>query len=152
VLRPRRSSVVRLVNLSPTSKSMNGTKLLHLFAVFGVFWFSGIAAADAIAPEPEDCPSGSYGTSSHAGEWCQEHTCDATGECPDGFSCESSSVCEDVYETSCGGDRLDTGPCTVRVREVLGPCETDADCSRGTCVTDLHCIDPQAGDTGGWNC
>ncbi len=127
---------------------MNVTKRLRIATILSGLGFSNIAAADVIGPEPEDCPAGSYATSSHAGEWCQEHTCDASSECPDGYRCESSSVCVDVYETSCGGDRIDTGPCTIEVREVFGPCESDADCSRGTCVTDLHCINPEEQDTG----
>jgi hypothetical protein len=105
--------------------------------------FSSRALADAVYPEPEDCPDGSDATSSHAGEWCAEQTCDADEECPEGTSCETSSVCLDVYETSCGGWQPETGePCTFEIREVLGDCESDDDCEVGTCVTDTRCIEP----------
>ena len=119
-------------------------RLLRLMVTHLLLIFSAVASADAVELEPENCPSGSYGTSSHAGAWCQEHTCDVESDCPEGFSCESTFVCVDVYETSCGGDRIDTGPCSVTVREVLGACQSDDDCSRGSCVTDLHCVDPGA--------
>ena len=105
--------------------------------------FSPSALADAVSAEPEDCPEGSDGTSSHAGEWCEELTCDADEECPEGTSCETSSVCLDVYETSCGGWQPETGePCTFEVREVLGDCESDDDCEVGTCETDTRCVEP----------
>ncbi len=40
-----------------------------------------LALADVVNPEPENCPSGSFGTSSHSGEWCAPSTCSSDGEC-----------------------------------------------------------------------
>ncbi len=114
--------------------------LLFLF-----LFISPVAFADAVMEPPEDCPVGSEGISSHAGEWCEELTCDANSSCPEGTECLSISVCLDVYEEDCGGMRPDTGePCTFEVREVLGVCETDSDCERGTCVTDDRCASEDA--------
>jgi hypothetical protein len=111
--------------------------------LFLTLFLSPVALADVVMDPPEDCPAGSEGTSSHAGEWCEEQTCDADdadASCPEGTECLSTSVCLDVYEDECGGLQPDTGePCTFEVREVLGSCETDDDCERGTCVTADRC-------------
>ena len=97
------------------------------------------AYADVVMDPPEDCPIGSEGTSSHSGEWCREMTCDATDPCPEGTECVNTSVCLNVFEAECGGIGADTGSWPFEVREVLGTCESDADCERGTCVTANRC-------------
>ena len=116
---------------------------------------SPIAAADVVSDPPEECPTGSQGTSSHSGTWCAERTCDDTEDCPEDSECLSTSVCLHVFETECGGIGSDTGePCTFEVREVLGDCESDDDCERGSCVTADRCatesqVAAEAEDCGG---
>ena len=113
--------------------------------LFLFFFLSPVAFADAVMDPPEECPVGSEGVSSHAGEWCAEQTCDVDTTCPEGTECLSTSVCLDVYEEACGGMQIDTGePCTIEVREVLGACETDDDCDRGSCVTADRCASEDA--------
>lgn len=39
------------------------------------------AFADAVPSPPDDCPSGSYGETSHSGQWCQPSTCKTDEDC-----------------------------------------------------------------------
>lgn len=122
-----------LNQIQPSTETMKKSPLL--FLLFGQF-----AYADAVMDPPEECPIGSEGMSSHYGEWCGEVPCDEADPCPEGSECISTSVCLDVITADCGGLSDDTGePCTFEVREVLGTCETDSDCERGTCVTANRC-------------
>jgi hypothetical protein len=105
------------------------------------------ARADAIGPPPEDCPSGSKGTSSHAGNWCAPLPC-TDGVCGEGTTCETTGLCILREENRPCGGRPGPEPCTFTYQEAFGPCATDADCTRGTCVTDDYCV--EAGLGGSW--
>lgn len=126
--------------IAPKAAPMKKSPVLLLF-------IGQLAYADAVMDPPAECPIGSEGMSSHYGEWCGEVPCDETEPCRDGSDCVSTSVCLDVFEAECGGIGSaldDTGqPCTFEVREVLGTCESDADCDRGTCVTANRCATVQ---------
>ena len=39
------------------------------------------ALADAVPSPPENCPPGSYGETSHSGQWCQPSTCKTDDDC-----------------------------------------------------------------------
>ena len=122
--------------------------------VLAALFLSVPAYADVVGPEPEDCPSGSIGTASHAGEWCMPWLC-AERACELGTTCENTGLCVLEEERACGGDTSGT-PCTYTHREVFGPCETTDDCASGTCVTAEYCVEPappgndtSGGDTSG---
>ena len=51
------------------------------------------AAADAILAPPADCPPGAFGTTSHAGTFCEARTCAADAECEDGRVCREQPLC-----------------------------------------------------------
>ena len=99
------------------------------------------AAADAIGPDPEDCPNGSIGTSSHAGEWCEPTTCfTGDGECNEGSCVQDLGLCVTREEVGCGGMRADSAePCTFTKEEAHGTCSEQADCSVGTCEIASRC-------------
>ena len=100
-----------------------------------------LALADVVNPEPENCPSGSFGTSSHSGEWCAPSTCSSDGECEG--ACEAVGLCIESSEQSCGGMQSDSGePCTFVKEEVHGKCSVGADCDDGIpCVVEDRCAD-----------
>lgn len=102
-----------------------------------------LAFADALGPEPENCPNGSIGTSSHAGEWCAPADCSADDECTEGGCVADVGLCIVESEESCGGWNPDTGEeCTFTKREVLDKCSTQDDCSEGTCEIADRCATP----------
>jgi hypothetical protein len=102
------------------------------------------AHADAVGPLPEDCPSGSIGASSHAGNWCTPWLCEER-DCELGTTCENTGLCVLEEERECGG-QTSGEPCTFTYREAFGPCETDDDCDQGRCVTDDYCVEPTPPD------
>lgn len=61
-----------------------------------------LAMADVVDPAPEDCPTGSYGTTSHWGPACEANTCSSDTECAEGDSCVPLGLC--VVERTWGGD------------------------------------------------
>jgi len=61
----------------------------------------GDARADVVGPAPEDCPSGSFGDSCHAGQFCRPSTCENDGACESGETCQEVKVC--VGGIQCGG-------------------------------------------------
>jgi hypothetical protein len=120
-----------------------------------VMIFSSLAFADAVEMPPPECPVGSYGTSSHAGSWCQASTCESTSDCEAGENCQEHSLCIEESEVPCGGgwNPPDTAEeCLVTKLEAFGPCNSDGSCDQGTCITDMRCVDPDElnseGDSG----
>ncbi len=109
--------------------------------LFALWLAAPVAFADAIPMEPNNCPLGSSGRSSHAGTWCEATTCAAESDCADGQGCRSVGLCVDVQEWACGGMMPETAePCTFTVNEAKGRCSTDADCTgTATCVTANRC-------------
>lgn len=98
-----------------------------------------LAAADVVNPEPTNCPPGSVGTSSHAGEWCTPApTCDEQA-CAD--SCREVGLCVTETEEECGGMVPDTGDCTFTKVEVHGRCRDQGDCDVGTCIVEERCVE-----------
>jgi MYXO-CTERM domain-containing protein len=99
-----------------------------------------LAAADVVNPEPTNCPPGSVGTSSHAGEWCTPAPTCEEQVCAD--SCREIGLCVTETEEECGGMQPDTGePCTFIRTEVHGRCRTQDDCDAGTCIVEERCVD-----------
>jgi hypothetical protein len=89
------------------------------------------ALADVINAEPTNCPAGSIGTSSHSGEWCTPDECESDDECLNQPCSVDVGLCVVTTEEQCGGMISDTADCTFTKREVLGKCQTDADCDDG---------------------
>ncbi len=100
-----------------------------------------LALADAIGPDPEGCPNGSIGTSSHAGEWCEPTVCFVDdAECRTGDCVEGIGLCITREEVGCGGMRRDSGePCTFTKEEAHGTCSEQSDCSQGSCEIASRC-------------
>ncbi len=93
--------------------------------------------ADAIEPPPEDCPRGSEGTSSHAGDWCEPTECDGPDDCE--LACQPEiGLCITREEVSCGGMAIE--PCTTTREEAHGRCTTSADCEVGDCEIADRCV------------
>ena len=74
--------------------------------------FAGTARADAVPPEPEDCPVGSVGATSHCGAVCHALVCANDGECPDGTACLASKACILVDDCVRPAQNIHAGPCS----------------------------------------
>jgi len=104
-----------------------------------------LALADAVNAEPENCPSGSDGVSSHSGEWCAPTTCRSDDECNELPCSPDVGLCiETTEDVPCGGGWIDTAePCTFTKEEVFDKCDSDSDCDDGVpCVIADRCARP----------
>ena len=111
---------------------------------------ASLAHADAVGPEPTNCPPGSRGVSSHAGEWCEATEC-PPDECGTDERCAEQGLCIEVEQRECGGLRPDTAePCFIEAHIAHGRCRTNDDCDVGTCEIADRCIarGPLAGGCG----
>lgn len=101
--------------------------------------------ADVVDPEPERCPDGSRGITSHAGAWCEATDCSDDPEvCNEDEACEEVSLCIETISYQAGGNWGDSAePPTYTSDVAHGTCRTDANCSEGTCQTAMRCV--QAG-------
>src|SRR5512141_1015376 len=93
---------------------------------------SGAARADMVQPPPENCPPGTHGASTHAGQYCQPRPCSETGACAAGTICSVGHLCvsERKYTNMTG---------TGTVSAVEGSCE-DGVCLRGDCRALRVCL------------
>jgi len=94
------------------------------------------AAADAVPPEPDDCPPGSVGRTGHEGPYCSPTTCASDSSCPRmGQECREVALCVKTETVPRGGRPYDGAPETI-TRE-------------GDCETAMRCVDPGALEEGG---
>ena len=103
-----------------------------------VLLLSGGAHADAVS-EPADCPDGSSPLAHHCGEWCVAWTCDTDENCSDATECVEAGQCIEHVSGEC---TTYYGPESYAADLLHGPCETDDDCSVGTCVVATYCLSP----------
>ncbi|MEQ9320971.1 MAG: MYXO-CTERM sorting domain-containing protein [Polyangiaceae bacterium] len=115
------------------------TRLLFATFVFLSLSFASTAAADAVPPEPTDCPAGSIGSTCHGGPFCRPDTCDTANDCDAGFICEDTQAC--ISTIDCGGIG---GPAPTDAYE--GPCGSGDSCTDGTCQPIKICL-PEGGAT-----
>lgn len=101
--------------------------------------FASTAAADAVPPEPTDCPDGSIGATCHGGPFCRPDTCDTQADCDPGLVCADTQAC--ISTVDCGGIG---GPAPTDAYE--GPCSAGGSCTEGTCQTTKLCL-PEGGTT-----
>jgi hypothetical protein len=99
-----------------------------------LFVCSGAAWADMVQPPPENCPPGTYGASTHAGQYCVPRPCVGAGGCATGTACAIKRLCfsERPYTNM-------TGSGTVNAIE--GSCD-DGLCVRGDCRAMRVCLPP----------
>jgi uncharacterized protein (TIGR03382 family) len=112
-----------------------------------VMWMALAAHADVVDTPPE-CPSGAIGRTGHTGTWCAPQFC-AESPCGDDRECENTGMCVFEEERPCGGMTTPSEPCTFLYQEHFGPCETDEDCSEGSCVVADYCVEPESSKVGG---
>ncbi|MCB9594999.1 MAG: hypothetical protein H6719_19940 [Sandaracinaceae bacterium] len=112
------------------------------------------AAADDLAPPPEDCPRGSVGTTEHAGEWCTATRCASDDDCTpaglrrqgvDQYHAAGAMVCREVAlcvleeSYTLGGLWPDEPPTATR-RIARGAC-VDGRCpAGGECGAERRCV------------
>lgn len=109
------------------------------------------AFADAVPGPPEDCPPGSYGETSHSGQWCQPSTCKTDDECKSldnhwarkksgPHVCRSQALCVLRTKVRPGGRSGFRNPGAMIDREVA-----QSDCNKGcsggaTCERVKRCV------------
>jgi MYXO-CTERM domain-containing protein len=118
---------------------------------------ASVAAADAVAPPPTDCPNGTHGESSHTGPYCAPQTCSSDADCSGGQTCRELAMC--IAQQACGGLMLDAGPYPdggfpppCRFDAVHGLCNAGAACTTGTCETRRVCAAPEPSASPGCGC
>jgi len=102
--------------------------------------------ADAVRPEPRNCPDGSQGATGHAGPYCAPIPCTSDAECTAvraGWVCREVPLCvNQVTYTDWSGQRYTRD-------EVVGPCAADGSCTPpATCDTSKKCAPPIASGSG----
>lgn len=93
------------------------------------------ALADVVGPPPSTCPRGGEPESSHAGPYCAIKRCSSSTSCQDPETCRSEALC--IVEIQ-GGSM--GGPFTVK--SVVGSCDAQGRCSKGSCETHQVCAPP----------
>ena len=108
-----------------------------------------------LAPEPLQCPKGSYSARMGRAQWCKEMTCSTDADCVGkgtrgifqsesvDLRCETVPLCiQKTTRTSRQrfADRVDTK--TYDVEDVLGDCDSKNRCTDGSCVTAKRCYSP----------
>ncbi|MBZ5711433.1 MYXO-CTERM sorting domain-containing protein [Nannocystis pusilla] len=99
---------------------------------------SGPARADAIEIPPS-CPEGAMPDGCHSGPYCKLREC-VDASCPEGHVCKDLQMCVESF--TCGGGGW-TGD-SFDVDNVLGPCDPDNTCTKGTCKSVKACAKPPA--------
>ena len=97
-----------------------------------LFAYSRAGWADMVQPPPENCPPGTHGASTHAGQYCMPRPCIGAGACGTGMTCGIRRLCvsERTYTNM-------TGSGTVNAVE--GACD-DGLCVRGECKAMRVCL------------
>src|SRR5688572_2122441 len=72
----------------------------------------GPARADVVRPEPEDCPVGSVGDTSHCGPICRMLECTGDGECNGGDTCQPTKACLHVGNCLMPPPKVHGGACS----------------------------------------
>jgi MYXO-CTERM domain-containing protein len=93
------------------------------------------ARADVVDPGPSSCPRGGRPESSHAGPYCAIKSCSGPAACKDPELCSSEALC---IVTLSGGSM--GGPFTVK--SVVGSCDAQGSCARGSCEQHQVCAPP----------
>lgn len=100
------------------------------------------ARADVVRSEPDDCPDGSFGNTSHCGPYCEALLCTNDRDCTDGRTCQPVKACAHTYDCFDPPPTVHGGPCTN------GTSCTDA---KDTCQSLKLCIsneNPTTDDSG----
>ena len=109
--------------------------------------WTGLAFADAIGPEPENCPTGSEPWSSHFSEYCRPTTCAVDNPCADG-ECRPVGLCIETFSET--NDWWTEEPETYTWSEAYSTCSTDADCEGAArCIVEDRCAAPGCGCSAG---
>ncbi len=98
------------------------------------------AAADSISVEPEDCPTGSAGVTSHCGAECAPLPCKVDGDCRDKKVCRPTKLCIEKGERPGCGRVPDQIKYPYQV--VHGECPSGGKCGKGTCEEARRCVPP----------
>ena len=124
---------------------------MRRLALLALLLVPSTAAADAVGPDPTDCPLGTVGTSCHGMEYCRPLSCTSSSDCDAGEICQSRDLC--ITSGTCGGlmppDAEPPPPRTVVTASCSGACAEGACESRMVCVPDG--TPPGTGD-GGCGC
>src|SRR5690606_12253652 len=117
---------------------------------------AGQARADAVAPPPDRCPTGSVPVElCHGAPTCRAHTCESDVECGAGMVCRATRLC--TVEHCCSGQccAIDCGSEPTTYTHVLGPCgggPGDTPCADfgAACTEQRVCVPgtPDAGSGG----
>ena len=110
--------------------------LLFLF----VLAVPSLAAADAIGPEPTDCPAGSDAIICHGPPTCAALHCTSDGDCDPGLHCAPLALCTESH--SCGG--ILGAPV---YDHAISDCNASGGCAEGTCMNGSFCV-PDGTDAG----
>lgn len=126
--------------------------LVSFAAAASIFGAGADLRADDIGPPPSDCPRGSAGQSSHAGEWCSVQACQSDADCKKMFvdhgtaegTCESTSLCiakKKIYAhhrvVSDGGDDAREISVAVGACGVASSCKPESRCEKA-----MRCVAP----------
>lgn len=120
-------------------------------AALALLLLSSDAHADAVPPEPDDCPEGAVGDTDHGGPHCRPTECTTSSECKDKagyWGRDKSFTC-----------KADVGLCVKVVDIVYGKrptamddCDDDGDCDDGAkCIVTKRCVEgepPKGNDSG----
>lgn len=86
-----------------------------------------VVRADAIMG-PMPCPPGARGRASHAGTWCEPHTCTTDDQCGAAAKCREWRVCTRLSDVMPGGLRAEPVE-SVRMTLVVDTCAPEAACN-----------------------
>jgi hypothetical protein len=108
--------------------------------------WSGLAWADAVPPEPEDCLDGTRGSTCHGGPYCAPDSCTQDTDCTGGEVCRDRQLCLGSIDCTGGFTDPDAGP--FLSDQITGACEGGAGCDApAVCTTMKVCVAP-GGSTG----
>jgi MYXO-CTERM domain-containing protein len=84
----------------------------HLALAALLALISAPARADVVRSEPENCPDGSFGNTSHCGPYCEALTCTTDRDCTAGRTCQPVKACTHTYECFDPAPTVHGGSCS----------------------------------------